>query len=48
MYDGIIRIRLKVMALILLFLSVFLSFSSLHANIVNMCQFSQVILELES
>ena len=37
MCDYIVGLRLRVMALIFLFLSIFLSFSILHVNIKNLC-----------
>ena len=37
MSDYIVGLRLRVMALIFLFLSIFLSFSTLHVNIKNLC-----------
>ena len=37
MSDCIVGLRLRVMALIFLFLSIFLSFPILHANIKNLC-----------
>ena len=37
MSDYIVGLRLRVMALIFLFLSIFLSFSILHVNIKNLC-----------
>ena len=44
MNDCIVGLRLRVMALILLFLSIFLSFLILHVNIQNLCVFSQELL----
>ena len=38
MNDCIVGLRLRVMALIFLFLSIFLSFPILHVNIKNLCQ----------
>ena len=38
MSDCIVGLRLRVMALILLFLSIFLSFHILHVNITKVCQ----------
>ena len=37
MRDYIVGLRLRAMALIFLFLSIFLSFSILHVNIKNLC-----------
>ena len=37
MSDYIVGLRLRVMALIFLFLSIFLSFPILHINIKNLC-----------
>ena len=38
MSDFFVGLRLRVMALIFLFLSIFLSFPILHINIKNLCQ----------
>ena len=37
MSDCIVGLRLRVMAVVFLFLSIFLSFSILHVNIKNLC-----------
>ena len=37
MSDYIVRLRLRVMALLFLYLSIFLSFPKLHVNIKNLC-----------
>ena len=48
MSDCIVGLRLRVKALIFLFLSIFLSFPILHVNIKNIrLEFSQELLKLE-
>ena len=48
MSDCMVGLRLRVMALIFLFLSIFLSFPILHVNIKNFkLEFSQELLKLE-
>ena len=48
MSDCIVGLRLRVMAIIFLFLSIFLSFPVLHVNIQNfMLEFSQIFLQLK-